>query len=355
MTMPSLAAYFALAKQAIKTALAGVASLYITGLVRLPEGYWAAISALIVMQSSVGATVYASRTRLAGTAVGALVGGAFVALWGASVPSFGIAAALAFFLCSILRLAESQRLATVTVAIVMLSGHANSPWILALHRFLEVAIGIVVALVVSMVVWPSRARRSLRSGIAEALIALENRYKAVSSRYQGGLPPASPDLKAAADAGMRRNEDLLQDALRETVGLTRGPEILALLMNRLEGISQAVESLDLAAQGGAADTYVRNFNPELDRVDAALSAAFQWLAERVVKGSSTRDWPKLASSVAELDARIVAARKSGAAAGHAFEEVLRLYSFFLSLKNLAAELEGTHAFVSSQRRLARAA
>ncbi|MGD0438921.1 MAG: FUSC family protein [Bryobacteraceae bacterium] len=355
MSMPSLASNMALAKQAIKTALAGVASLYVTGLLRLPEGYWAAISALIVMQSSVGATVYASRTRLAGTAVGALVGGAFVAMWGVSVPRFGIAAALAFFLCSILRLAESQRLATVTVAIVMLTGRANSPWVVALHRFLEVAIGIVIALVVSIVVWPSRARRSLRSGIAEALIALENRYKAVSSRYRGGLPPASPDLKAAADAGMRRNEDLLQHALRETVGLTRGPEILALLMDRLEGVSQAVESLDLAAQGGAADTYVRTFNPELDRVDAALSTAFQWLAERVVKGSSTQGWPELASAVAELDARIVAARKSDAAAGHPFEEVLRLYSFFLSLKNLAGELEGTHAFVGSERPLGRAA
>ena len=73
------------AKQAIKTAIAGVVAMYMTQLFRLPEGYWAAISALIVMQSNVGATLSASRTRLAGTAVGAVVGGVFVALWGANV------------------------------------------------------------------------------------------------------------------------------------------------------------------------------------------------------------------------------------------------------------------------------
>src|ERR1039458_2285742 len=78
-------------KQAIKTAVAGVASLYAAKLCRLPEDYWASISALIVMQSSVGATVSASWTRLAGTAVGAVVGGVFVAMWGVNVLAFGAA------------------------------------------------------------------------------------------------------------------------------------------------------------------------------------------------------------------------------------------------------------------------
>src|SRR5271154_5109354 len=110
--MPSRAASLESAKQAVKTAIAGVISLYITRLFQLPEGYWAAISALIVMQSNVGATLDASRTRLAGTAVGAVVGGAFVALWGANMLAFGVAVAIAFFVCTELRLAESQRLAT---------------------------------------------------------------------------------------------------------------------------------------------------------------------------------------------------------------------------------------------------
>ncbi|HMD48989.1 MAG TPA: FUSC family protein, partial [Bryobacteraceae bacterium] len=84
------------AKQAIKTAIAGVISLYVTNLFHLPQGYWAAISALIVMQSNVGATLTASRTRLAGTAVGAAVGGLFVSLWGANTWGFALAVAIAF-------------------------------------------------------------------------------------------------------------------------------------------------------------------------------------------------------------------------------------------------------------------
>src|SRR5580698_10923653 len=80
--MLSRAAALESGKQAVKTAIAGAISLAITNLFHLPEGYWAAISALIVMQSNVGATLNASRTRLAGTAIGAIVGGIFVAIFG---------------------------------------------------------------------------------------------------------------------------------------------------------------------------------------------------------------------------------------------------------------------------------
>ena len=129
------------AKQAVKTAVAGVVSLYVINLFHLPQGYWAAISALIVMQSNVGATLTASRTRLAGTAVGAVVGGLFVSMWGANTLGFAVAVAIAFFVCGLLNLAESQRLATVTVAIIMLAGLTSSAWVIALHRFAEVALG----------------------------------------------------------------------------------------------------------------------------------------------------------------------------------------------------------------------
>jgi uncharacterized membrane protein YccC len=38
----------------------------------------------------------------------------------------------------------------------MLIGHHGAPWIAALHRFLEVSFGIVIAVVVSALIWPAR-------------------------------------------------------------------------------------------------------------------------------------------------------------------------------------------------------
>jgi uncharacterized membrane protein YccC len=57
--------------------------------------------------------------------------------------------------CQALHLKQSLRLAGVTVAIVMLTGDSASPLPTIVHRFLEVSLGILVALVISAL--PPRA------------------------------------------------------------------------------------------------------------------------------------------------------------------------------------------------------
>jgi uncharacterized membrane protein YgaE (UPF0421/DUF939 family) len=134
---------------AVKIGIAGVVALYAAELLKLPQAYWAAISAFVVMGANVHATVQASSGRLIGTAIGAVAGAVFVVLWGSHLWSFGLAATLTALVCAVLRLDQSYRLACVTVAIVMLVHSPESPWKVGLHRFLEVALGIVVALLIA--------------------------------------------------------------------------------------------------------------------------------------------------------------------------------------------------------------
>ena len=62
-------------KHAAKTGLAAVVSFYLARFLELPESYWAAISAIIVMYSDVSRTVKASGYRLVGTAIGVSIVG----------------------------------------------------------------------------------------------------------------------------------------------------------------------------------------------------------------------------------------------------------------------------------------
>jgi len=59
---------------AIRTAVAATVSVVIARLVQMPEAYWAAIATLVVMQSTLGATLTLSLERIVATAVGASVG-----------------------------------------------------------------------------------------------------------------------------------------------------------------------------------------------------------------------------------------------------------------------------------------
>jgi uncharacterized membrane protein YgaE (UPF0421/DUF939 family) len=134
---------------AIATGTAGVVSLYAARLLQLPQAYWAPISSFIVLQSNVAATLSAARNRLIGTAIGAVIGALFVRYTGSHPLWLGLAVVLTVLVCLGLGLEDSYRLACVTVAIIMLTGSNRSAWVAASHRFLEVALGIVVAVLIA--------------------------------------------------------------------------------------------------------------------------------------------------------------------------------------------------------------
>ena len=49
----------------------------------------------------------------------------------------------------------AYRYASVTLTIIVLIPRTNPAWIVALHRFIEVSVGIIVALLV-VAIWPER-------------------------------------------------------------------------------------------------------------------------------------------------------------------------------------------------------
>ena len=144
----------AIIKQAFITAVTAVSCLYLAQWFKLPQSFWAVMSAIVVTQPDAKATISASWMRIVGTFAGALVGGSFLAFCGYHVWAFGVGIGLVVLLCALLRLLESYRIAAVTVAVVMLTGNPGSPWTTASYRFLEVSFGILVALLISSLFHP---------------------------------------------------------------------------------------------------------------------------------------------------------------------------------------------------------
>src|SRR5438874_12255615 len=142
---------------AIRTAVAATASVMVARLVQMPEAYWAAIATLVVMQSSLGATLTLSIERVVATALGASVGAVEANYFGAKLAAF----MLAIFFIGLVSLAfrlekTAYRYASVTLTIIVLIPRTNPAWIVALHRFIEVSVGIIVALIV-VGFWPERS------------------------------------------------------------------------------------------------------------------------------------------------------------------------------------------------------
>jgi uncharacterized membrane protein YccC len=155
-----------------RAALAGVASLLLARALRLPEFYWAPISAMVVLLSTVNPLTVAWQ-RFAGTALGAALG-AMIATWfhpARFYPTWFVYG-LGIFACGIfsalLRIGNAYRFAAITLSIVLLINHSRPPWIVAANRFIEVALGIAVALAVTLV-WRAPAEEpAIPSGKIES-------------------------------------------------------------------------------------------------------------------------------------------------------------------------------------------
>jgi uncharacterized membrane protein YccC len=141
----------------VRTALAATAAVVVARLVQMPEAYWAAIATLVVMQSTLGATLTLSVERIVATAVGASVGALESNYFGANLAAFMLAILFIGLLSFGFRLERTAyRYASVTLTIIVLIPRTNPAWIVGLHRFIEVSVGIVVALLV-VAVWPERS------------------------------------------------------------------------------------------------------------------------------------------------------------------------------------------------------
>ena len=136
----------------MRTALAAVVAMLLARLLHMPEFYWAPISAIVIVQSTIPPMTLGWQ-RFVGTALGAVAGIVLATFLHTSTLVYGLGILACGMLAWVLRLGGAYRFAAITLSIILLVPRAQAPWITGWHRFLEVSLGIFVALVVTTV-WP---------------------------------------------------------------------------------------------------------------------------------------------------------------------------------------------------------
>jgi uncharacterized membrane protein YccC len=192
-------------KLAVRYTVAAGLTFAVAGYFNLPQGYWSVVTAIAVMQGSVGGTLVAGTDRMLATVLGATVGAAFAALrqfttcpeiillCGAIAP-LGLAAAMK----------PNLRVAPLTAAIIVLASPSDvTPLVSAMHRIIEIVIGSFIGIAVSLFVFPARAHDMFGQQAAKALARLAELF----SLYIAGA-------RAAAD---RNAIERLNDQIRATI------------------------------------------------------------------------------------------------------------------------------------------
>ena len=135
---------------ALRSGLAAGASIALAGAFGLEFPIYAMIGAVIVTDLVPGKTRELALQRLVGTVLGAAIG-ALVSVIGLVGPgAIGLSIGVTLFLCHVIRLQGTAKLAAYVCGIVMLD-HSAQPWEYAALRLVETVLGVVVAVAVSSV------------------------------------------------------------------------------------------------------------------------------------------------------------------------------------------------------------
>jgi uncharacterized membrane protein YccC len=131
-------------KLALRVTIAGVLANTVTRFFAMPQGYWAVITAVVVMQASVGGSLKAAIERFSGTLAGAVYGGVIAAFvpHGSAV-TLGISIVVALFPLALLAAVKPAfRVAPLTSLIMLLppTGQAFGPLASAIDRVLEITL-----------------------------------------------------------------------------------------------------------------------------------------------------------------------------------------------------------------------
>lgn len=288
-----------------------------------------------------GATIKASFGRLVATALGAIVAATYIALMGNSYLSVAAAITLAVLLCASRRIRDSYRLAGATVVSIMFSTKFQSPWATAQERFIEVALGILVALIVAKTLWPSNARQHLRKEIQQGFIRLSALFRAVIERYRHHATPSIDELVKAIRDSARQVHDLRQHVFYEPDESQFSNEMIDAAILHMRLARQSIDGLELSTRDSSSNTFQGNFDPELEQLLKQTSIAFEQLTSKMLAPDKSFDSATLMQCVEALDKKIAAIAISATSADYQIADVLHFHSFLVSLRSLAVELSLT--------------
>lgn len=208
----------------IKTVIACTIGLLLVRFIGLPGDQWVVITIIVVMcaQIYVGSVMQKAYLRLLGTLVGCLFATFTLLFLGSSPLSIAIAIGLSSFIFSYLatkyeNYTYAGTLGAVTTTIIML-GQPQPTLLIALERFLEISLGVLIATLVSQFILPIHARTHLRTAQATTLRQLHDYFK--KTMVIGS--DASADYQEADEHIVKSlliQRQLAKESIREKFGL----------------------------------------------------------------------------------------------------------------------------------------
>lgn len=294
-------------EQALRLAIAGSVAFAVTKLLDLPQGLWAAVTAVIVVQGSVGASIKAAVDRFCGTAVGAIYGMVIaVAVPHTSFPYLLTAVVLALLPTGLLAaLYPVFRVAPISALIILLPSSATfaSPLASAFARVAEIMLGDFLGLAVALFILPSRAYSIVFSAANRVLELEGDLLRVVLGCLAAGKPTGTEvqQIHAQTRAALRKAETAAEDAARERRSHLGQQADLDPIIRSLHRIRNDLVMVARAAVLALSFELAQQLSPSLNRLADLGGDLLHSIGQAMAEKSALPDSQPLFIAIAEFD------------------------------------------------------
>ncbi|QJU57919.1 FUSC family protein [Sphingomonas sp. AP4-R1] len=227
-------------------------------MLHLAQGYWAVFTVIIVLQGSIATTLGAALDRLFGTIAGALIGGiATVAIQHGDV-TIGVALVVVVGITAFAAAVRPQlKVAPVTAAILLLTQPQGMPVLhFVIDRIVEIALGGLIGVAVSVLVFPARSQPLVIARAAAVLEQMQRILGVLAAAVGDTGTPALAGEHGPLRAALGAVEQAARDAERERAsGLAYGapPPVIARALWRIRNdLILVARAIDLPLPAPAA-------------------------------------------------------------------------------------------------------
>jgi uncharacterized membrane protein YccC len=350
-------------KIAIKTALACAICVTLGLALRLPLYHWMLITVFVLMLPRVGASLEKSLLRVVGTLIGAVFG-----IWlTASLlqhPLLYVVALMAFLTaCYYFAVGPTHPyaflIASITCVMVAVDSIEAPEKVVAFgaSRALEITIGILVSLAVTILVWPVYASRDFRTGLAQTASLCAGLLRDVGKalRETKPIPQSHRERESMVGRKFTPLVALLEQAAYEDHTMKEWNRELTGLILQMESVLAQLAAARRAAQEPMPEGLHVLVETEVAALVHALAARLDALAAEIRGGASggAPDAGVIDRALADLHAALETHRALGRQ--HAFPSSLsaRFYSIVVAFGQIAGRLREASSILDAIRNRSR--
>ncbi len=349
-TLKNLGTTQAHLRHGFKTGLAAVLAWAITWLAGLPYGFWAVVTAVVVMQINVADSIRLCTYRLTGTALGAVIGIAAILAFPETQAFTIIGLFLSVGFCAYMtRYNQRFHMAAITVTIVFLSGVGEEGRVaFALYRVLEIIIGIACAFGVSILLWPVRAGETLSRRLAGQLERSAEASTAIMEAFLAGQRRLDKRFLDELGRDVAGNREIYLKVLKHErifynfglEELSARVELASRILQNLRGMLNILNDVNEMNQEGEEIIMA----PELRDLARATADAMRYTA----RGEFV-DRELLGRTLRQVEERFKELRGQGVTRRFSLPKLLQVFSFInnaIQLGQLVLRASGTGEAVS---------